>query len=340
MRDNKKASDVQLNALYEAAVAFKQAAPWTMFHDSDVIYVANPKDNSLSYCSIMGNAGQHYALGVYLGEKGLLGLQQMTDYGNAIPKHQLLHIQDCLMCSFEDRDFLSTVDRKQIKDFGLSFRGKDAWPLFRRYEPGFAPWYINEEECVLLTHALNQVLYVAINTSNEQLEKNDGHGMVTLRYSKEKDGSLEWLSTKTDRLAVEISYKKIMIKDDIQIHKIKKAGVREGTVFEIDTLYLPSAIQDNKENRPYYPRICMFIEKATKEIIEYEVYNDIKEDASVTINKLIDLCLEHGVPEEIHVRGDAMVAMLGDFCKRTGIALKARKRLPLIDKTMLAMEEI
>ncbi len=65
------------------------------------------------------------------------------------------------MCSFEDRDLLSNEDRKQIKDLGLAFRGKNAWPVFRQYEPGYNPWFINDEECIFLTHALRQTLFVA-----------------------------------------------------------------------------------------------------------------------------------------------------------------------------------
>lgn len=48
-----------------------------------------------------------------------------------------MHYQDCLMCSFEDRNELAGADRKQIKDLGLTFRGKNAWPMFRRMDPVF-----------------------------------------------------------------------------------------------------------------------------------------------------------------------------------------------------------
>ena len=58
---------------------------------------------------------------------------------------------------------------------------------------------------------------------------------------------------------------------------------------------------------------------------------------NVTLNRLMDICLKNGVPKEIQVRSEAMEAILGDFCKKTGIKLKVIKRLAAIDQMMKEM---
>lgn len=196
MAKDQKPTDEQLLELYQAASAFKKAEPWKGLSDSDLIGVENPEDKTIGYCSVMGRIGQHYALGVYLGEKGLAGFFELLEKAAGTPYHQALHYQDCLMCSFEDREQLDKADRAQIKALGLSFRGRNAWPMFRRYEPGYLPWFINQAECIFLTHALRQTLIAAEEINEEKWDIDFEQGETILRRSREKNGELQWYSEK------------------------------------------------------------------------------------------------------------------------------------------------
>ena len=68
----------------------------------------------IGYCSVMGRAGEHYALGVYLGDEGISGFCDLLKNADITPYHQALHFQNCIMCSFEDRVQLAKQDREQI----------------------------------------------------------------------------------------------------------------------------------------------------------------------------------------------------------------------------------
>lgn len=310
---------------------------WNWLYDADIICVESPETKTMGYCSIMGRGGEHYALGVFLGNKGISGFYQLMEYGESIPGHQALHYQDCIMCSFEDRELLANEDRKQIKDLGLSFRGRNAWPMFRRFEPGYNPWFINKEECIFLTHALRQTIFVADSVRTGLLKMDMEQGRTILRYSEEKDGSLEWYSKEVQMKFPTVSYSPVKINDDIMIQKIKMAGSMGNVSLQVDTLYMPSVVQENKGERPYYPRVFILAEQKSGQILDFEMYQSVSDDANVTLNKLMDICLENGIPKEIQVRSEAMEAILGDFCMKTGIKLKVVKRLSAIDQMMKEM---
>jgi len=334
MRIDSKPTDEQLKELYKAASDFKQLQPWKWLWDTDIICVESPKDKMIGYCSVMGRGGQHYALGVYLGTEGIAGFYDLMDNGNTLPHHQILHLQDCLMCSFEDRDQLTNNDRKQIKDLELSFRGKNEWPMFRRFDPGYYPWYLSQEECIFLTHALRETLFVATNVMNGQLRMNMEQGRTILRYSEKKDSKLEWYSKEVQLAFPKVSYNKVKITDDMTIQKIKRLGKMGNISLQVDTCYMPSTVQENRHDRPYFPRIIIIADHESGMVVDLEMYQSISDDVHVTLNKLINLFLENGIPKEIQVRSERMAGILEDFCKKTDIKLKVVKRLSSVDQVI------
>ena len=68
-------------ALYEAAVAFHDAAPWQWMWDSDQFGVQDLESGRIGYCCVMGRLGEHYALAAYNGSEGLAGLWKMREAG-------------------------------------------------------------------------------------------------------------------------------------------------------------------------------------------------------------------------------------------------------------------
>jgi hypothetical protein len=64
-----------IKRIISSSIKFKQAQPWKWLYDADIICVENPKNKMMGCCSIMGKAGEHYALGVYLGNEGIFGFE-------------------------------------------------------------------------------------------------------------------------------------------------------------------------------------------------------------------------------------------------------------------------
>ena len=146
--------------LYESAVRVKELAPWGWMTEADVFGVQNPETDELGFVSVMGMLGEHYAMSLYLGPKGLYEFWEFEEIGHLASPEGLLEIPQ-LQASFENRDELHKKDREVIKGLGLKFRGRHAWPMFRSYRPGFAPWFLEAEEARFLRYALDQLVDVA-----------------------------------------------------------------------------------------------------------------------------------------------------------------------------------
>ena len=183
----------ELKNLYQKALHFKTLRCWEWMYDSDIFGIENPENGQIGYCCVMGNLGEVFALAVYLGSEGLEGYLK-TVSGKIDPNDMnALHIQDCLMASFENRNYLTKKDLDIIKALGLSFRGKNEWPLFRNYRPGYHPWYLSIEEVQYLTLVLEQAIDICQRVKeNHRLMKAPRKGMYFVRTADKKNGKVHW----------------------------------------------------------------------------------------------------------------------------------------------------
>ncbi|HWQ89976.1 MAG TPA: hypothetical protein VN374_08395, partial [Desulfitobacteriaceae bacterium] len=195
MNKEKKPTIEEWNSLYQAAIDFKRAACWEWMYEDDIFGVTDPGTGEIAYCCIMGNNGDHFAIAGYLGVEGLNGIFEMSSEEIDLDSSDSMFIQKCLMCSFEDREFLLAEDLKQIKQLDLKFRGRNEWPLFRSYEPGLVPWFLSASQCRFLAHILKQALEVALRCRNNKdiLEHEGDLTFLTRSCQKSETGETEWV---------------------------------------------------------------------------------------------------------------------------------------------------
>lgn len=336
MKNTNKINKAKLKDLYLAATEFREAKPWEWMNEDDLICIENPEDKSIGFCSIMGSSNVHFALAVYLGHEGIAALNYFKEKNDRIPDHQALFYQDCLMCSFENRDLLEKSELSEIKDLGMSFRGKNAWPHFRRYEPGFYPWFINENECEFLTHALRQTLKMALNIKDGRLRIGTQRGRTAISKCIDINGESIWEIEDYEMHIPKISYQYAEMEDELLMHRLKKLP-KSNIVFHAETCYLPLTVQEKKGERPYFPRAFIIADGNSGQIIEHEMYEDPRDDGKNVLDILVRLCLELDLPMEIEVKSEKMVAILTDFCEKLGIKLTIVDTLPTIEDLLEGM---
>ena len=146
--------------LYESAVRIKEMSPWEWMTETDVFGVRSPETGELGFVSVMGLLGEHYAVSLYLGSEGIHGFLDLQEMGPFADPGDLIQVPQ-IQASFEDRVELDKRDREVIKDLGLKFRGRNAWPMFRSYRPSLFPWFLEAREVRFLSCALEQLADVA-----------------------------------------------------------------------------------------------------------------------------------------------------------------------------------
>ena len=144
--------------LYALAQQVKELAPWEFMWEHHVFGVQDPVSGELGFVSVMGGLGEYFAVMVYRGTT-TLGRFAAFQQHDLEPTDLLLLPR--LMLAFESRNMTTSRDRKVMKALGLRFRGKHAWPWFRRFQPLVFPDYLNTDEARLMQIALEQLLALA-----------------------------------------------------------------------------------------------------------------------------------------------------------------------------------
>jgi hypothetical protein len=337
--NDKSPSIQEWKELYDAAIEFKKIKCWNWMLDSDIFGVQNPISGGIGYCCVMGRAGEHFALAVYLGTEGLEGYLKIQS-GEIPPSFpDVLHLQKCLMASFEDRRFLQKEDLQTIKTLGLKFRGRNSWPLFRSYLPGYHPWYLTSGETEYLTMALHQAIDVSLRFKNDpEILTPPMENQYLVRVSKKEKDGLRWRDEWLEPYLlekVEIIAESI---DSDRLERIKRTIHRRQGVWEIDFFYCPQGIKEKGE-RPYYPYVILWVEHNSGLILHHHLAKPT-EWSSEFPEQFLELVENiKSLPQEILVKREEISKLLEPITYGLGIKLRNVKRLRALEEAQAGVFE-
>jgi len=301
--------------------------------ETDIFGVQNPEMDVLGFVSVMGALGEHYALALYLGTHGLYGFWGMHDAGPNLQPEQMLEVPE-LQASFEDRAFLRDRDREVIKKLGLKFRGQQAWPTFRSYRPGFAPWFLEAHEARFLTHALEQTLDVAPRfRENRQLLDpfNGEHYLV--RVPSRQDGVLSWQDQIVPVPPPEPI--RILIQRDEQVMAALKRLKPVRLTIQVDLFMMPITIGE-RGVRPYFPYMLLVVDTEGGHILGSDLLGpepSLNDMLAGVPGKLAQRLAQIGVrPSVVDVRTDRLRQLLAPMANELGIQLEQSHVLPALDE--------
>lgn len=266
MDENTPANE-EWRGLYEAAVRVKEMAPWEWMTEAHVFGVQDPETCEIGFVSVMGMLGEYYAISLYPNPEALYSFWMIQEAGSDINPDALLEIPQ-VHASFEDRGDLENKDREVIKELGLKFRGRKEWPMFRSYQPGFAPWYVEAEEARLLTRALNQLTDVAPRFFEDpSLLEPHGDESYLVRVPREADGALVWEDSRMEVPPPELSPIDIEI-DFRAFHDLE--GLARGGELEMDFFMLPTPIMEGKD-RPFFPYMLLTVDADSGMVLGHDL---------------------------------------------------------------------
>lgn len=268
-----------LNALYGAAIEFRDLRPWQWMRDSDIFGVKDPESDITGYCCVMGKAGEMHALAVYTGPEGLATYFRLADPDRDDDMIAALR-QKLLMVSFEDRDDLEDRDRQQVQALNFKFRGKRQWVMFRDYEPGYAPWFINEQQARFLLRVLGQAIEVSKRCQENPTLLRDREDIL-VRVPEIEGADIHW--SDEYRPVPELPETEALSPDQKrveetleQLPKIEKTALCGITV-------MPGPMRQDANNdmeRPFFAHLALMLDYESEMIADQHVFSPAEMNAS------------------------------------------------------------
>jgi hypothetical protein len=320
---------VEWKELYHAAAMFKEFAPWEWMEDSDIFGVNDPERGETGYCSVLGAGGELYGLLVYLGSEGLALLEGIQSQTLSARDEDFHAMQKCLALTFDDREMLDKNDLAIIKNLGLKFRGRQAWPSFRSHLPGFAPYYLNGSEARFLNLALRYSMGVAERLRKEPdllVPPAEGSYLVG-SLTRNRGGETwkdQWIKPKPFTPAIAP-----LLIDELRIARIKSRARKENVAWEIDFFFGPFTVEEGE--RPFVPYVALYAVHKEHHILGFTIAKHSEFPQIFTDNFLGTLEQIGVLPETVMVRKDAAHDLLRPILDRLGVKLRRAKSLKAVD---------
>jgi hypothetical protein len=302
----------------------------------DVVFgVQDPATEELGFVSVMGALGEHFSVAVYLGAKGLYGFwtAHSGDDNPFIPSEIILETPH-LQASFEDRNTLHKDDRDIIKQLGRKFRGRNQWPMFRSYRPGFLPWFVEPWEGRFLTHALEQALDVLGRYQQDVslLEPPDEDSYL-VRVPDQQQGSLVWQDQIISVPPPEQATIRLVMDEDL-LERFRRT-TRGRHELESDLFLLPGGFRD-RPGRPYLAYALLTVEAASGLVLGTELLTveTTLEDmwGQVPLVALRQMATLDARPRRITVRTLILAQLMQSLADELGFQVELADPLPSLDE--------
>jgi hypothetical protein len=321
--------------LYRAAIDFWRIHPWQWVDDTDLFGVKNPEDGEVGYCCVVGALGEFLGLIVYLGTEGLESYlkTQMSES----PEEDVLSTGKCLVASFEDRRLLEKPDHEVIKRLGLKFRGAKSWPLFRSYEPGYYPWYLNQRQVRFLMHALQQASDVSLRIKlKSNLLANSRKDRFLVRVPEQNGPDLHWRDEWLSPAPLERPHYEVPVPDELRLQRMKEREFRQAGTWEIDFCHIPIPVMEG--SRPFFPLCLLIVDHDSGLVLKSHLESRDRHGPEFQ-NRMLDLMEELSLlPLEIWVKREEVLRLFEVPVSRLGLKMKQVKQLNQLEQARKAME--
>lgn len=327
--------------LYTAAAKVWDMKPWLWVEETDIFGVKDPKSDTILFVSVMGLLGEYCAVALYPGAKAVAQFWQMQnsvgveDISNMLADIRQIH------AAFGNKRDLDPVEKRVVKELGLKFKGADAWPYFRSYQPGYFPWVIDKEEARLLVLALEQLLEVAPRLKEDRRLVARKHGTCSylVRMPHQKDGAMEWRDERHEYPPPASTFR-ITIPNHLvdSVRAMKSSGL----TVELDVAPSPFPV-GKKGERPQLPYMMLAADSDSYFVLGVELLTvemAIEDMWMQVPSKFLEMLVKHGIRPSRLAIGTSWVAMvMQGICKDLGIEIKPDPELRAVRSARKGLEE-
>lgn len=318
--------------LYQAAIAYRELACWQWMRDRDMIAVRDPETGETAYCCVMGALGECLGLAAYRGEEGLAFLDKLEADGPQEDPFLAVLEQNSLALLFVERRGMRKQALAVIKDLGLHFRGKEAWPALRSYLPGYVPWDFNAAEARFFLAILEQTCDVARRFKNDpNLLAAPEEGAFFARVPVEEGGQRVWKDQwlRPVRTATPLVSPVI---DSRRLQALASRNLSRAGVWEMDMKAIPAPVGDKE--RSFFPIMLMCVDRRSGMVFGWQMLHP--KDAHLKMaNEILGMIENVGAaPERIVYRNPRLRPCLEVIALSLNIGLSCSARLPALQPAL------
>ena len=311
--------------LFSLAIQFKQQAPWEWMFDSDIFGVKNPETGVTCYCTIMGNAGEMFGMGIYVGTEGLDTLLELVS-GEEIDELTAGFSQKCLMLAFENKEDLLEPEESLLRELKLSFKGKLAIPSFRDYAPGLFPWIIEtEEQAENMIYAIEQAMVIAQKCQENPdflLNAEEDDDDLFMVYVQDANDPSKWEVTWEVPEDFEAPSKEIEANEIYLRSNLDRIPTKANVNWLVDVFYYFEPVQDKEGERPYFPYMLLVLDAESSLIVGHEVFKYGNFETELQ-KALVKICRDNKCrPQTIMVGTELSMEYMQHFEKYLGAKLE------------------
>ncbi|MHB8910396.1 MAG: DUF7309 domain-containing protein [Syntrophales bacterium] len=334
---NDQPSTTDWKRLYTATESFRTLAPWQWMDDDRLFGVKNPETGEIYYCGVLGGLGEVYALTAYEGGEGLHGYLKLLS-GDIGEGPHLIEYQRVLMASFDDRRDLAPADLAVIRSLGLKFRGRNGWPKFRHYLPGYVPWFVTAPQARALTNCLEQALDVLPRYRQDpDLLGDPESGSHLIRVYGTRKGREEWHDAILPAPQPVTHSSPAVPADEVGIARIRRQGKKRRGAWEIGYCYAPMPVQERRDQRPYLPRLLGIIDSGSGMILSFQVEKAGEQWLTFRGKILSALEEQSTLPERLVVDHDEAEYLAAPIAAALNIPLRRVRELPAFARALDAL---
>ena len=333
--------------LIAVALQFRIQKLWEDLDDSMIFGVRLP-DGETGYCCVMGNGGEHYALGLYKGVSGFSTYMNSVNRAPGADPFEMFLTYDCLNCDYENASDsnLTSVQKKQIRTVAnerhIKMCRPNGYPEFIRYDRGFIRTELNEDEMSDLGIALRAGIEVASKIKGKTLAElgklgfeEDGYypslagGDHIPMLEMQEDGSFKWSTAITPKV-VNGSFPTPLFTNVLASGRLKT--MKPVGPFQCKVLHMPTPVKI-KEG-VFYPLLIVLVNDESMMFPVMQNSEDPHAEDELLNQLAFTLISMEVYPESLLVDDRYSEAFLEDFCKKTGIKLKTIDYLPELEEVV------
>ncbi|MCR4644510.1 MAG: plasmid pRiA4b ORF-3 family protein [Oscillospiraceae bacterium] len=332
----KAALDIEIpDEVLEAAFQFRSDKLWKQIDDND-FFAVRLSDGEIGYCSVMGSGGACIALGLYIGDVGMWSIDQIFR-GASDDTFAVMLAQNCVQLGLDNQselpDEIIEIVTAYAKAHGISFRGKNSYPNFLKYQSYLMPAPVKSKadygyllEALRAAHDVSGRLR---SVSKEELGMDKQFATIPLLTPK--DGGFE-LSQIPFPEIVPYPYPKPLIDEERleAVRALPKKGTLESHVY-----ILSDPLPAEAKQSIIFPPLLVTAGTPAKLKGTIRSNNCYPDSCSALLELLIETMLDANCcPKKIVTAGERSAAFFSDFCKQCGIAFAVAESTPKADKEL------